>query len=541
MADVKDKVLDAIEGDKRIHFLGWKPREELIEYLYATDFYVQPGGQSVTMQNAMCCGCAVMLYPYKSHKPYIQGNGYYISDVPDMIRVFRDILENPQRVSLMKEKSYKIAEKILDYQKLAERVCIESTKGKCMKNISQRVRKVSRDFLFNIAASVLITGVMQLILYPYLAQIFNANEYGELLTIMGIANTVIVSLGNTLNNTRLIVNSDYLEKSEQGDFNLLLLMSCGISIIIIIGVTIIFFDQEPVIIAGLILFAMLSIANTYYNVEFRLVLNFKKILLQNIIGAGGYLIGCLLLAPVQIWIIPFLLAALWQLIFLFFNTTLFLENWSRTSLFRTTVSKYLILILTGLSGNLIVYLDRLLLFPLLGGSSVSVYTVASFFGKTLGIVMTPIAGVLLGYYAQQGFLMSRKRFWYINTISAIGGAIFIIISFVCADFFTNLLYPTLFSQAEKYILIANFAATISAVCTLTQSALLKFAPTWVQIIKELVYVSIYIGLGIILLSKYGLMGFCWAAVLANFCKLAVLYLIGDYFIKRNAGNLVKTT
>ena len=129
MDDVKDKVLDAIEGDKRIHFLGWKPREELIEYLYATDFYVQPGGQSVTMQNAMCCGCAVMLYPHKSHKPYVQGNGYYISDVPDMIRVFRDISENPQRVSLMKEKSYKIAEEILDYQKLAERVCIESTKG----------------------------------------------------------------------------------------------------------------------------------------------------------------------------------------------------------------------------------------------------------------------------------------------------------------------------------------------------------------------------------------------------------------------------
>ena len=220
-----------------------------------------------------------------------------------------------------------------------------------MKNTSQRAGKVSRDFLFNITAAVLITGVMQLILYPYLAQIFNANEYGEILTIMGIANTVIVSLGNTLNNTRLIVNSDYLEKEEQGDFNLLLLMSCGVSIIIIIGVTIIFFDQEPVIIAGLILFVMLSIVNTYYSAEFRLVLSFKKILLQNIIGAGGYLIGCLILAPVRIWIIPFLLAALWQLIFLFFNTTLFLENWSRTSLFRTTVSKYLILILTGLSGN----------------------------------------------------------------------------------------------------------------------------------------------------------------------------------------------
>ena len=60
------------------------------------------------------------------------------------------------------------------------------------------------------------------------------------------------------------------------------------------------------------------------------------------------------------------------------------------------------------------YLDRLLLLPILGGSAVSVYTVASFAGKSLGVLMTPMAGVLLSYYAQKDYVMTRKTFWKIN-------------------------------------------------------------------------------------------------------------------------------
>ena len=83
-----------------------------------------------------------------------------------------------------------------------------------------------------------------------------------------------------------------------------------------------------------------------------------------------------------------------------------------------TLIKYIILIFTGLSTTLSTYLDRLIIYPLLGGDAVTVYTVASFFGKSLGIVMTPIAGVLLGYYAQRNFIMTKKKFWSINVTSS---------------------------------------------------------------------------------------------------------------------------
>lgn len=126
--DVKDKVLTEVAKDSRISYLGWKKSEELVQYLCATDYYVQPGGQSATMQNAMCSGCALMLYPHKSHQPYMQGSGYYIKDVDDMVQAFRDVSEHPEKIAEHKAKSYAIACDILDYNKMAARVCVEKVR-----------------------------------------------------------------------------------------------------------------------------------------------------------------------------------------------------------------------------------------------------------------------------------------------------------------------------------------------------------------------------------------------------------------------------
>lgn len=122
MDDVRNNVLAEIRTDNRISFLGWKNSDDLQQYLCASDFYVQPGGQSATMQNAMCCGCALMLYPHKSHKPYIDGNGYYISTVQDMKDAFSEISVNPKEIASMKKKSFEIASEILDYNKIAARI-----------------------------------------------------------------------------------------------------------------------------------------------------------------------------------------------------------------------------------------------------------------------------------------------------------------------------------------------------------------------------------------------------------------------------------
>jgi len=111
-------------NDSRIRYIGWKNGEEVFDYLCAADIYLQPGSQSATMQNAICCGCPIMLYPHKSHQPYLNKNGFYVETVEDMKAVFDTISANPEVLRNMRSKSLEIAHELLDYKKLASRLYV---------------------------------------------------------------------------------------------------------------------------------------------------------------------------------------------------------------------------------------------------------------------------------------------------------------------------------------------------------------------------------------------------------------------------------
>ncbi|MBA2081030.1 hypothetical protein B1J97_04340 [Aeromonas veronii] len=111
-----------IESDHRVHFLGWMNSDELVKYLCAADIYAQPGTQSATMQNAICCGTPVALYPYESHVPYVVNNGIFIKNKADYVGMFAGLAEGQFDLGAMSAASYVMAYDLLDYRKLAERL-----------------------------------------------------------------------------------------------------------------------------------------------------------------------------------------------------------------------------------------------------------------------------------------------------------------------------------------------------------------------------------------------------------------------------------
>lgn len=120
--DVEKKVIPLINDDDRIINLGWKNANELIEYIAASDLYVQPGSQSATMQNSLCVGTPVLFDNVKSHEAFMHGNAFAINNYDDMEIIFNQISENPDILSKMSVKAYDLAKDLLDYRKLAERI-----------------------------------------------------------------------------------------------------------------------------------------------------------------------------------------------------------------------------------------------------------------------------------------------------------------------------------------------------------------------------------------------------------------------------------
>ncbi len=114
---------EMINKDNRINYLGWKSGEELQEYLCACDMYCQPGTVSVIMQNAICNRCAVMAYPHNTYVARLDwGNFLWVKTETDMEKVFKRIKDKPEEIERLKTNSYKCAENLLDYHKLASRL-----------------------------------------------------------------------------------------------------------------------------------------------------------------------------------------------------------------------------------------------------------------------------------------------------------------------------------------------------------------------------------------------------------------------------------
>ena len=116
-------ILEMINKDPRVYYLGWKSPKELLEYLCATDVYCQPGSESSTMENAVCCRCAVMVNKQSSYshgEDY--GNLIWVDSVEDMVDAFNKLIQSKTLLKKMSNLSYKCACELLDYKKISARI-----------------------------------------------------------------------------------------------------------------------------------------------------------------------------------------------------------------------------------------------------------------------------------------------------------------------------------------------------------------------------------------------------------------------------------
>lgn len=116
---VKAECLPLIEADERITDLGWQATDQLRTVLAGADFFLQPFGQTVTTQMAMCHGCVVLAQDLPSHRWLVGDNGKLFKDATELSNVFQWVINNKERIEKMKLESFEFAAKNLDYRKLA--------------------------------------------------------------------------------------------------------------------------------------------------------------------------------------------------------------------------------------------------------------------------------------------------------------------------------------------------------------------------------------------------------------------------------------
>ena len=396
-------------------------------------------------------------------------------------------------------------------------------------------KKIFFDVILNMIATFIPIFALQFIILPQVAMKISPDSYGQLLAIMAFMYLSASSFGSVLNNSKLIHYKRYEELNIQGDFNIILSIFL-VSNIIIMFVGLIYYGKSLNILTSisLILISTILLFNTYASVEFRIKLNFINILMNSIMLFIGYLIGYGLFLLTGYWSLIYLCGFSLNIIYILNKTNILREKFSKTSLFRITFKEIILLLSSGILVSLGAYVDKLIIFPLLGGAAVSIYYTATILGKTISLAISPITGVLLSYFAHMK-KFSSNNFKLLLLISLIVGFIGYWSIILVSKPLLSLVYPQYVDDALKYIPITTLSIILTIISSVINSVLLKFSSAKWQILINGLYMLIYIPLSMYLLSLYGLMGLCVGILIANITKL--LIMITTYFYINKSTNV----
>ncbi|MDU0445015.1 hypothetical protein QVA46_00010 [Staphylococcus haemolyticus] len=281
------------------------------------------------------------------------------------------------------------------------------------------MNKFLKDSSLNIISNLIVVVVIQLIAFPLINKDVNSSQFALLIVLYGIAIVIATSLGNTLNNVRLLHREGISEIERETIFTRGFLIILVFNLIIFTGISIFYSHKFDINLILLILFSLLLTSRYYLNVYFRENLNYTHILLVNIFVFIGYLIGLLIFKFVlPLYSIVFLLGEILGFIFLY-KKTKFLSYIKGSPIINKLKVKRILhdfvnFTLINVIINILNYLDRFILLPIIGPMLVNVYFIASTASKMIGLVTTPMNNVILSYLSVKDSKDNLKRFFQIN-------------------------------------------------------------------------------------------------------------------------------
>lgn len=389
-----------------------------------------------------------------------------------------------------------------------------------------KYKKVIFDIFLNLGSATISTFVLQLMILPAIANHMSDEQYGMLVTILALLNVIPATLGNVLNNIRLISDRG---TPKSGNYNLLLIILSVFNIIIIACID--FFYEKNISLINLFLTLLASVIwlmQEYYVVTFRLQINYTEVLICNIILVLGYSIGYVLFLIHGYWQHIYILGKLLSLIYILRKSPLKKEGIRRDKNFNYLAKETGLLSISNILTRITIYADKLLIFPILGGTTVAIYYAATLLGKVVSIVIIPISSVMLTYLSR---LDTKNDFLFKNTLICSSIICFIgyIFCLVITKPILSFLYPRFVKDAMQFIPITTITMVITSLITIINPFVLKFFEMKWQIVINAVYVLIYVLCSMVLLHYWGLFGFCLGSLVATCCKLITLLFI-YYFV-----------
>ena len=272
------------------------------------------------------------------------------------------------------------------------------------------------QFVQNTIAYALPVIMQQFFIYPLMAKKLGSEKNGLFLSLLALNYFITNITASVLVNTRLLQNEKYKREKEVGDYNVLLIIFAIFNSVFVGIGTYLYSDGKVTnkqMIMSVIL-VLLFLYHDYITVQYRIELKFEKILINNLILCVGYVIGIIVLYYfLSYWQVVFLVPYFMTLFYDIKNTNYILEPIRVTSIFGDTIKQYFILMGSTLLTTAVTYGDRLILYPLMDGNSVSIFSAAQLVGKMMQMLSTPITTFILAYLIRSDKMYLRIKRKYV--------------------------------------------------------------------------------------------------------------------------------
>lgn len=396
--------------------------------------------------------------------------------------------------------------------------------------IPGRIKGITGDFLYSMMGLVVMNGVIQLLLYPFLNRELGAEQFGSVLSLLSIVAIMGATFGTAANYSRMVSHTKGVE--VRGDYNLFLAMVGGISLVVSAAGLLWLGMAGWYTFFGYYLLMGITVLRYYADVEFRLNLNYKRFFIYYLLISVGYVAGVVLFPLTKSWILTMLIGELLAVLYVIFRGRIFTAPlFQRSPNFKANMKSMVILSGTELIATLILNADRLLLQVFAGGVAVTVFYTATLIGKIISLISMPLNGVIMGHLANYKGRFSSAAFLKLCSGGVVLGLLMNAACVGVSYVFVKLMYADIFELVKPYFWLANLGQVFYFISNTLTVILLRFTEEKYQLYINLFYLAAFALLAIPMTAVWALWGMAWALVIVNLLKIAAIMAVGKMKLK----------
>jgi|SRR5690625_2533670 len=396
-------------------------------------------------------------------------------------------------------------------------------------------RKILSDVSINFLSSILVLVSLQILLYPKISKISNADFFGSFVFLMSIFNFISSVIGGTGNSIFMKKYSEYKkEKKVLTGYREVISLIYLFFLLSLIPL-LIYFTKLGYSLFDQLIFVILVILITYriYLISwFRVDLRYIEIFKANLVLSLSYLLIFIFLSDVSM---IFLFIAIAELTFTIVaigidkKPVILLPKLSGS--IRTIYKGFLILLVSTLLVSALKYLDRWFINTFMDTKLLAYFYVASITGSIFSIPFNTLSNVAFSYFIQSN-KVTKKTLKYLITILPLLPIGLIVIGGVIGPIIISMLYPEYYEESLELFYILNIGYGFLIIDYLLRGFIVKFFAEKHKLFIDAISIAFCLIFLLLLTPIYSLKGVAFAFTLTFILKSLIDYVYLFIYTRR---------